>query len=101
MLLLFGLLCFCYVICIFGPYESSIRLRLIRDIYERQGPSVSWADLTQTYNDEIILKIRLDRLAAAGDLTFDGTRYQIRKKQNIFSFLARISRVMKKMYGYE
>ncbi len=63
-----GLLCFVYVLCIFGPYETSIRMRLVREIV-RGGPGgISLQKLLGHYNSEAIVHVHLQRLLGSGDI---------------------------------
>ena len=96
---LYSLLSFCYVLCIFGAYESSIRLRIVRELDEAGPEGLSWEDLLKRYNDEMILKIRLDRFITSKELSFDGTYYRLERKHNAFSCITLISRIIKKIYG--
>ena len=96
---LYSLMSFCYVLCIFGAYESSVRLRIVRELDEAGTEGLSWEDILKRYNDDTILKIRLGRLVASKELSFDGTHYRLERKYNAFSFITLLSRIIKKFYG--
>ncbi len=98
-MLFYGFLSFLYVVCIFGTYESSIRLRIVRELSEAATAGLTWDELLQRYNDEMILKIRLDRLLVSKELSFDGAYYRVQKKPNVFSMITAISQVFRKLYG--
>jgi len=78
----YGLASFVYVLCIFGPYATSIRLRLISELDAPQGKTM--AEISRTYDSKAILDLRLKRLLASGDIRFDGDRYHIAKAHNAF-----------------
>ena len=96
---LYSLMSFCYVLCIFGAYESSVRLRIVRELDEAGTEGLSWEDILKRYNDDTILKIRLARFISSKELNFDGTYYQVQRTHNVFSFFVKISHLMKKIYG--
>ncbi len=81
-LCVYGLASFVYVLCIFGPYATSIRLRLISELDATQGKTM--AEISRTYDSKAILDLRLKRLLASGDIRFDGRRYHIAKAHNAF-----------------
>jgi len=92
-----GLLSFVYVLCFFGPYETSIRMRLVREIGAKGG--ISLKELLLRYNPEIILKIRLQRLLGSGDIIENNGRYKAIKAQNLFFIFQKIANVLKKWIG--
>ncbi len=92
-----GLLVFVHVLCLFGPYETSIRLRLIRELYHGPSSGMSAEELLQNYNAIFILEKRLRRLIASGELIQQGEIYQIKKNVNIFFFIDFIVRNLQKI----
>lgn len=85
-IVIFGLMAFFYVLCIFGPYETSIRMRLIREIAkDSQGKTA--AEIALLYNERIILDTRLKRLLGGGDVALKNERYVLVKKTNAFFIL--------------
>ncbi len=73
--LLYACACFLY----FGFVnvgESSIRMRLLREL-SRMAPPALEADLLTTYNDRMILQIRLGRMVRNGQVTFVDGRYHV------------------------
>lgn len=81
-LCVYTLASFVYVLCIFGPYATSIRLRLISELDAPQGKTM--AEISRAYDSKVILDLRLKRLLASGDIRFDGGRYHIAKAHNAF-----------------
>ena len=63
-----GLLCFVYVLCVFGPYETSVRMRLLREIAQGKEKGISRQDLLARYNEQVIVDVRLQRLLGSGDI---------------------------------
>jgi hypothetical protein len=90
---IYGLLAFVYILCLFGPYETSIRMRLVRELSQKpQGASLQ--EISNHYNTAIILDTRLKRLLGAGDLIKDGNVLRIGKQQNAFFAIDAIARQM-------
>ncbi len=94
---IYGLLCFLYVLYVFGPFESSIRFRLIFELYQNHPQGMSREDIEKKYNSDIFLRRRLDRLLASGDLVLAGDVYQLRRRQNIFMLLDIVSERLQKV----
>ncbi len=94
-----GLLCFVYVLCIFGPYETSVRMRLIREIAQSGREGVPRQELLGRYNAETIVNIRLQRLIGSGDIIEKDGLYQVSSKKNFFFIFDAIAGVIKKWIG--
>ncbi len=93
---LLGLLCFVYVLCIFGPYETSVRMRLIREIAGAEDKGISLDELLQRYNAEIITRIRLKRLMGSGDVIEKAGFYKLGRQGNFFFIFKAIARIIQK-----
>ena len=83
-LTIFFLLVFFYVLCIFGPSETSVRFRLIEELASAKDKGMNLKEILSSYNAQEILGLRLKRLQEAGDIAFDNGKYYLKKKQNIF-----------------
>lgn len=94
-----GLLCFVYVLCIFGPYETSVRMRLVREIARGGGNGISPQELLGRYNPEIMVNLRLQRLIGSGDIVEKGGRYRVIKRGNLFFIFDAIAGVLKRWIG--
>ncbi len=95
---LYGILCFSYVICFVGPYETSVRTRIVRELYGApQGMTIQ--QLRQRYDNKIILDLRLNRLLASKDLVFDGKVYQDSRGKSVFTGITALSNFLKSCYG--
>jgi hypothetical protein len=84
---------------VFGTYESSIRLRLARELYRQHPKKVALKEILAHYNAGVILKGRLERLTSSGDLSFNGKHYHYKGRQNVFSIIDLISTFLRKVYG--
>ncbi|MFA5260983.1 MAG: hypothetical protein WC450_07145 [Candidatus Omnitrophota bacterium] len=93
---IYALLSFLYVLCIFGPYESSIRLRLIRELYRRHPQGLTLGQLYERYNNAVIVRRRIARLLAARSITVCGEKYQVANRLNFFSFADTLARLISK-----
>jgi hypothetical protein len=94
-----GLLCFFYILCVFGPYETSVRMRLVREIAAAPPEGISMKELLQRYNHESIVNLRLKRLIGSGDIIEKDGRYRVGNRQNFFFIFDLIARVIKKWIG--
>jgi hypothetical protein len=91
-----GLLCFFYVLCIFGPYETSVRMRLVREIGLAGPQGLSLQKLLERYNTATIVKVRLSRLVGSGDVVEKGGLYFRGRRNNFFFAFDAIAGVFKK-----
>ena len=94
-----GLLCFFYVLCVFGPYETSVRMRLVREIQKGGSQGIKAHDLDLSYNTETILNVRLKRLIGSGDLIERDGLYRIGRTGNFFFIFDAIAKVIKRWIG--
>ena len=83
-LVIFFLLVFFYVLCIFGPTETSVRFRLIEILASTRDKGTDLNEILNFYNAKKIFEMRLQRLQAAGDIHFDNGKYFLVKKGNVF-----------------
>lgn len=94
-----GLLCFVYVLCVFGPYETSVRMRLVREIAGGGVRGVSIQELANRYNAQTIVDIRLQRLIGSGDVIEKNGKYRVVSSSNFFFIFDAIAGVLKKWIG--
>lgn len=73
--ILCGLMFLLFLSWIFGVGESSIRIRILREIDRHREEGASLGEIESCYNDRMLLNVRLSRLAGSGQLKFDGRRY--------------------------
>jgi len=89
--IVYGLLVFVYILCVFGPYETSIRMRIVREIYGAGQQGLTLENLLKNYNIRGILQVRLERLKGAGDIAVKDGKYYIRQHCNIFFLIESIA----------
>lgn len=91
---LYGLLCFFYVICVYGAFESSLSVRIFREL-DKFPAGLTRSEVLKFYNAEMILRTRLERFIGSGEVLFDGKSYRIGKTSYVFVFLQGISKTLK------
>ena len=96
--LTYSLLAFGYVLGILGPYESSIRLRLVRALYRVYPKEISFEELLKDYNDKVILDNRLQRFLGSSEVLRNGREYSLGKTTLVFSLIDFITDILKKIY---
>jgi hypothetical protein len=92
-----ALLCFVYVLCVFGPYETSVRMRLVREL--EQGRQMTLEQLLKRYNSQTIVDVRLRRLVGSGDIVETQGLYHCGRKGNFFFVFDAIASILKKWIG--
>ncbi len=80
----FGLMAFVYIVCVFGPSETSIRIRLVRELSDARGGRMTHEELFRKYNGRMILERRLQRLVLAGEIAEQQGKYVLLGKANAF-----------------
>lgn len=75
-----------YVLCFFGPFETSIRMRLIRELASKPE-GLTKQEIYARYNERIMLDTRLKRLIGSGDVKVDRGNYTLVKNHNAFFML--------------
>jgi hypothetical protein len=93
-LLLTGLVSFVYILCLFGPCTTSVRIRLLREIGQ-DSKGITREALAACYNDRVILDLRLERLMGSGDLALRGDQYVLVRRRNVFFFMECVADAMK------
>ena len=96
---LHGLLCFVYVLCVFGPYETSVRMRLVREIFKGQREGITAEQLSCRYNNEIITAIRLRRLTGSKYIIEKDGTYKAGSATNVFFIFDIFVKVLLKAIG--
>jgi hypothetical protein len=91
------LMVYLYSLYIFGVYESSIRIRLIREIDNYRLSGVLFVDLLEHYNDEEIIRKRIARLISSGEIKSINDKYIINNKCGIFSIQVIVINYLKKL----
>ncbi len=99
-LVLLGLLLFVYILCLFGPYETSIRMRLIREIAKAGDEGASLEHILGQYNARIMLDNRLKRLTGSGDVVIQDGIYRIEQHHNAFFLIDRLAQAMNRFINH-
>lgn len=99
-LIIFGILAFLYILCIFGPFESSIRMRLIHELSLVYPKGLTYDAMLKRYNADMMLQRRLDRLTVSGDLRQEGPLYLPGKRFNFFLLKESLGEGIRKITGF-
>lgn len=97
--LVHGIMCFVYVLCVFGPYETSVRMRLVREIGNAPSKGMPMAILNQRYNNETIVNIRLRRLLGSKYIKEHNGSYTAGVANNVFFVFDIVVKFLVKMIG--
>ena len=89
--ILYGLMVAVYIFCIFGPYETSLRMRIVREIHGAGPKGLTMESLLKNYNIRKILQIRLERLTGAGDVVLKDSKYHLYQHFNMFFIVEAIA----------
>jgi hypothetical protein len=81
---------FVYVLCLFGPVEASLTLRILSEIYGSRPNGITEAGILRCYNKKIIVRRRINRLVKSGDLTRVREAYYRTGKLTAFSVREKI-----------
>lgn len=82
----------------FGIIESSIRIRILSEIASAGESGISEKALFEKYNKDSIIRKRLERFLASGELKFDGRYYRIKNRFSFYWVLAGYFRLFWKLY---
>ncbi len=96
--LIYGLLAFVFVLCFFGPNETSIRMRLIA-LIGRQSNGMSKEEILDIYNGKTMFNVRVKRLIGAGDVIVVNNKYSLINSRNAFFLIDQCAVLLKKIYG--
>lgn len=80
----YGLLAYGYVIGVFNLGESSRRIRLLIELHEAPGQTMTLEEILAVYNARMIMEARLRRLMAAGLVIEDDGRYWIGNRAGLW-----------------
>lgn len=97
-LMFYTLLVLAYVMAILGVVESSIRIRLLKEIYDAGEKGIKLEQLLKKYNKDVILHKRLQRFLSAGEISFSKGKYQPEKKFTAYSLPDFAIRMIWKLY---
>lgn len=95
--ILFILLSCCYFMGIFGLMATSVRIRILSEIVRAGG--LTYKALLVRYNRDTIVRSRLARLVASGDIVFTYGKYRPAGRFTFFMAPAFVLKLMKMLYG--
>jgi hypothetical protein len=96
--LLFFLLSCCYFMGVFGLMATSVRIRILSEVVRARA--ITYHALLLRYNRNSIVRSRLARLVASGDITFtSGGTYCPGGRFTFFMAPAFLLKLMKIFYG--
>ncbi|HOW36120.1 MAG TPA: hypothetical protein PL155_06885 [Candidatus Omnitrophota bacterium] len=79
------LVTFHYIVLVFGPYESSVRLRVLRELYKEFPRGMLPRELLSRYNARTVVDRRLDRLVSSGEIELKDGVYRVKNRKNYFT----------------
>lgn len=97
-LVLYTLLAFIYVLGILGVVTTSMRIRLLDEIVERGPEGLERGEILKIYNRDRVLKRRLSRLVAGGELIYKDGYYCLNRPFSYFIIHNLIQKVLKRLY---
>jgi len=65
-----------YIIVVFSVIEASLTLRILTEIAKAGDRGISYKELLSVYNPTSIIKRRIERFVAMGDLSYQNGKYQ-------------------------
>lgn len=96
---IYSLMVFIYVAAIYAMYESSIRIRILREISMRTPAVMSLSEILNKYNARLILQKRLARLVSAGDLRQNGEVYSPGHPLSVFLIYIEMVKILRAIFG--
>lgn len=96
---IFVILTFVYAGATYGMYESSLRIRLLREIAAGDDQGISLNELLERYNAQILLQTRLARLMSSGELVRNGDAYHLGRSFGLFILYARVVAALRRIFG--
>lgn len=97
--ILFILLSCCYFMGVFGLMSTSVRIRMLSEIARMGTKGMTFKQLLARYNREAIVRSRLSRLMASGDIVFADGKYRPGGRVTFFMVPAFVLKLMKVLYG--
>lgn len=92
----FALAAFVYILCAFGPSETSIRIRVVRELAASRG-RLTHDQLLKQYNGRMILERRLQRFSKSGEIRSQQGKYILCKNTNAFFMIDIVAQLIRKI----
>lgn len=96
--MIYALLTFIYIVAIDSIYESSIRIRLLREIAAAPA-GLTRDEIRARYSSKVILQTRLMRLEAAGDIQKTPHGYKLARSAGLLLGFIGVVKFFRKIYG--
>jgi hypothetical protein len=81
---IYSLIVVSYVNAIFGIAITSLRIQILTEIMSFAHKGISGKTIAKKYSREVIIKKRLERLMASGEIKFSGGFYRPKIKMSFF-----------------
>ncbi|OGG08684.1 hypothetical protein A2154_01690 [Candidatus Gottesmanbacteria bacterium RBG_16_43_7] len=98
-LLIYGALCFIYVTAVFGITVTSVRIQILRLIYNAGDKGLPYINIYKKYNKQVIIKTRLERLVGSGELICRDNKYYLPPVTTFFMLHTKILVVLYGVFG--
>jgi hypothetical protein len=96
--LIFSMLVVSYVNAVFGITMTSLRIQILTEIMGYGKAGISGKTIARIYSKEVIIRKRLDRLMASGDLQFTGGYYRPKSHMSFFIIHTYFLTVINRLY---
>lgn len=94
------LLCFSYVLTVFGVCVTSIRIQMLCEIAKTRGRGVSEVQMLKKYNKNDIVRTRLSRLIGSGEIKKEKNFYYPNKKISYFQLHTYLLILIRRLYPH-
>jgi hypothetical protein len=81
---IYALLSFIYVSAVFGITVTSVRIQIMRTIFNHGARGMTLKEILSIYNRDVIIGTRLERLVGSGELEVSNGQYRIKHKLSLF-----------------
>lgn len=81
----YSVLTLVYILGVFGMVESSLRIRLLLEIYLKGKKGLNENTIRTNYNKMVIIGKRLERMTRSGDLKYENGKFRPGKKLSYFT----------------
>ena len=96
---IFTLMTALYIISVFGFTEASITLRILTEIAARDTKGTTKKDIWKRYNMEMIVRRRLSRFLAGGEVRKKGSLYEWKNSVSPFIVREFITMLIRLLFG--
>ncbi len=88
-----------YFMGVFGLLATSVRIRLLCEVAAAGEQGVTWDQLLRKYNKRMIIKKRLERFVASGEVVLRDRKYYIKEGLTFFRLPTILLSLMKTICG--